>query len=232
MKLQSKLLPRVMQKGQTVPYAIALLLLILTLYPKETKADTLLSATHFKEISFSELPKTRYQFDGEFLRIGVRASSSFLLYPFSEVKTVDGFKLAWRKTGKLNVSSSAIEQSKKGDDFYLRIGFLLSGKAPIIPFFAPSWSKAVANHLKLPSERIVYYVVDAKTPVGQSWLSPYSDSITYLSVDGEKREGWEWVDVSFDKPAKVVGLWLMADGDNSRSHFEVEVKKLELKTEK
>jgi hypothetical protein len=37
---------------------------------------------------------------------------------------------------------------------------------------------------------------------------------------------WNAAEASFSPPLKVVGLWLMADGDNSKSSFRTELRKL------
>jgi hypothetical protein len=39
---------------------------------------------------------------------------------------------------------------------------------------------------------------------------------------------WYFAQHSFSVPVKVVGLWLMSDGDNTKSNFSVLIKDLEI----
>jgi hypothetical protein len=192
--------------------------------------DIPLSQSSFKEVTFEDIPPTAYAFKDGSLSASVNNSSSFLLLPFDKVTELKGFSFQWKKEGAVKVSTAEQEQSKKGDDFYFRLGLILSGEAPFIPFFAPSWIKAIRDHAKLPSDRITYYVVGAKSAVGSTWKSPYSGSIDYFSVASTEHEEWNTAELSLKKNLKVVGLWLMADGDNSKSKFEVHVKQLKLIT--
>lgn len=162
--------------------------------------------------------------------MGVKKSSSFLLLPFSEIKNVKSVQFEWKSTGKLNVSSPKIEQSKKGDDFFMKLGLVLSGDAPFIPFFAPSWIKAIRNIAKLPSDKVLYLVSGTKTPPGNTWESPYTSDLTYRSLESKPTSEKPWLEssYSFTKPMAVVGLWLMADGDNSQSEFQSTIRNIQL----
>ena len=102
----------------------------------------------------------------------------------------------------------------------------MSGEAPSIPFFAPAWIKAIGDNMKLPSDKLLYLVVGAKNKPGARWESP-SDSMNFLALASTPgKDGWMKVDHTFKTPHKVVGLWIMADGDNPESVFETRVKSL------
>ncbi len=83
--------------------------------------------------------------------------------------------------------------------------------------------------MKLPTDRMLYLVVDAKHAPGELWESPYSGSMTLMSVASvEGKDGWRQAAVAFPEPKQVVGLWLMADGDDTGSTFETRLKDLVL----
>ena len=111
----------------------------------------------------------------------------------------------WQKKGELKVKSSDHESSKKGDDAYFRLGLILSGEAPSIPFFAPAWIKKSREVLKLPSDKLLYLTVGSKFPAGKSWESPYSSSISSLSMASTEKEGWMHTSQEFAKGIKLSG---------------------------
>ena len=191
-------------------------------FPVEFKKDT------FKYVNFSDIPETTYTFENGVLEAKVKKSSSFLLLPFAQIKQVKSVQFEWQRSGEIKKRSAEDEKSKKADDFYFRLGLIISGEAPFIPFFAPAWVKSIREYAKLPSDHIKYLVVGTSSKPNSSWVSPYSDSMDYISLESTKAGDWESVKYDFDTTQKVVGLWLMSDGDNSDSTFEVKVRNLNL----
>lgn len=179
-----------------------------------------LDARRFAHITLGSIPPTQYANDGGALTLEVARSASFLLMSFDRPRTVRGLAMRWKSKGTLHVATARAEETKAGDDYRLRVGLLVAGEPPILPFFAPAWSRAVRDHLKWPSDRIVYIVGGARHPAGASWKSPHSNSIDNLAapaVVGE--DGWTRSRTLLRAPLRVVGLWIMADGDDSRSSF-------------
>jgi len=188
-----------------------------------------LDARQFAHITLGSLPPTRYGNDGAALTLQVARSASFLLMAFPRPRTVRAVAMRWKSSGPLHVATAREEETKAGDDYRLRVGLLIAGEPPALPFFAPAWARAVRDHLKWPSDRIVYIVGGSRHPAGASWKSPYSDSIDYLAaraVVGE--DGWTRARAPLREALSVVGLWLMADGDDSGSSFRTILTDLEL----
>jgi hypothetical protein len=182
----------------------------------------------FQHISFEKIPSTKYSEEAGIINAEVASSSSFLLKPFSEVKNIKKVQWRWKVTGDLNVKSFDELKSKSGDDALFRIGLIKAGSAPTVPFFAPSWIKAIRDHMKLPGAEMQYLVSGGPAAKGAKWVSPYTDSMNLLQVESTPEEsGWHLAQHSFSDSLKVVGLWLMADGDNTKSKFSVSVKDLE-----
>ncbi len=186
-----------------------------------------LAVDGLKPVTFSGIPPTRYTNEGPVLVASVEASSSFLLLPFAKAESVRAVQFAWKPDGGPQVNDAAHEASKAGDDAALRVGLILAGSAPLVPFFAPSWIKAVRDSLLLPSDELVYLVVGAKHAPGETWPSPYSSSITYRAVgDTPLAEGWRQARVVLPQAVDVVGVWLMADGDGTKARFTTRLKDL------
>ena len=188
-----------------------------------------LDPAKYKHITFEDIPQTKYSAAGAAMRMEVKKSSSFMLQPFSAKKKVSRLKFMWKSTGNLQVKSAEQEKEKDGDDSRLRIGLVLAGDAPTVPFFAPAWIKAIRDTMKLPSDKMVYLTMGAKNKPGTVWESPYSDSMELRALASKpEKDGWNAVDHKLAKPLDVVALWIMADGDNTESSFVTELKDLNI----
>lgn len=183
----------------------------------------------FIPITFEDIPATRYEQKDGYIAITVDRSASFLLKAFDSVKEVKKVRLQWRSEGELNIHTAELAKGKKGDDAKIRIGLLLEGEPSFIPFFVPDWLEEVNRHLKAPSNGLVYVVSGVPIPSGEHWPSPYADEISMFSAFNRILEdGWTESIYEFKTPLKIVGLWIMADGDNSESRFQTDLRALEL----
>jgi len=177
-----------------------------------------LALSDFRHVTFEGRAPTIYKETDGAIVATVASSASFLLQAFPAPRTVTKVRVVWQAEGRPRVRDAAHEASKDGDDAVLRVGLLLRGEAPLIPFFAPAWIKAVRDTLKHPTGEMLYLVLDARHKAGETWESPYASDIRNMSIAGS--------DVVLAKPLQVVGLWLMADGDDTKSSFTVTVKEL------
>lgn len=178
---------------------------------------------HFKRIT----PNTVRIRDGRICFL-VDKSSSFLLYPFDSVSEVNAVSFDWRSEGVLRKRDAAHESSRDGDDARLRVGLIIEGEAALLPNpLAPKWAKQVQQTLRFPSDRMLYLIVDAKHAIGESWKSPYSDDVDMVAVNSTAlQDGWMHSHHVLASTQKVVGLWLMADGDNTESVFRSQLRNL------
>ena len=188
-----------------------------------------LDSASFHHITFKDIPPTKYEFAGDHATMAVTKSASAMVQSFPTVRTVTAMQFEWRGTGTVGVLDARHEQTKRGDDARLRIGLMLEGKKPTVPFFAPAWIKAVDAVMKLPAERLQYYVVDAKAAPGSEWDSPYASSIVNLALASTPdKDGWNKVRYKLPGSVTIVGIWLMADGDDTGSTFTTELRALDL----
>lgn len=184
----------------------------------------------FKPVTFDGIPSTVYERADDALKMTVAKSASFLLRPFDAERLVSSVSFAWQSQGDLKQKDAATEKTKAGDDARLKICLLISGKAPLVPFFAAAWIKAVRDAMKLPADRLRCLVAGSKAKVGERWSSPYDDSIELVAVDqADGSRHWRKVDSKLDQPLKVVGLWIMADGDDTGSEFTTRLRDLTLR---
>ena len=191
-------------------------------------AEVPLEPGNFEHIHFRRIQPTNITFNDDSIRIAVNDSSSFLLLPFDPIKTVRTVTFDWKVDGRLKKRSIEHEKSSKGDDAWIRVGLIVSGQPEYVPkAFLPRWVNLVRKTLKHPSDRMIYLVPDAKHPSGESWTSPFSTSIEMISVDSRNLDDdWKQAHHTFVQPLQVVGLWIMADGDNTNSAFNTELRRL------
>jgi hypothetical protein len=152
------------------------------------------------------------------------------LLPFKQKKTVRAVRFDWKlDDGQLNLADAAEELKRAGDDSIFKLGLMLEGEAQLPLAFAPDWLQQVNAALSFPSEMIIYIVAGAKHAAGQYWPNPYNKRVTMIAAkERELDAGWSEASHVLEKPVSVVGLWLMADGDNTQSSFLSRVKNIEL----
>lgn len=203
---------------------IALVLLAFQLHAEPVIIDEhSVEHIHFKRIN----PNT-VTFDNGVVQFSVDNSASFLLLAFDDIRNVKTVSFQWKATGDLNKNSEQHEKSRKGDDAWLRIGLMLEGEPAYIPeFLQPRWMRQVRKTLKHPSNRIIYLLPGALHAPGTRWKSPFADDIDLISVSSNPAgDGWKQVEHQFDETLRTVGLWIIADGDNTHSVFSSQLRNL------
>ena len=190
----------------------------------------LLHESGFEHIHFRRIQPNTIRFENDTIRFDVNRSASFLLLAFDDIKTVRTVSFEWKADGMLDISSAAQEKTRKGDDAWLRVGLVISGEPDLVPEpLLPRWVIKVRDSLKHTSDRMIYLVPNAHNSPGETWRSPFSDNITMISVGSERKaDGWNSVEYALDQPQQIVGLWLMADGDNTASVFTSRLRRLRI----
>ncbi|MGH8225863.1 MAG: DUF3047 domain-containing protein [Gammaproteobacteria bacterium] len=201
-----------------------------------TAQDIPLILADWQPVTFGGIKPTRFKQirtpDGAGIALTVMNSSSFRVYAFKHPVTVSGIGWVMRYRGLPAVANKEDETSKSGDDFVLRIGLIMAGDHRGVSIFAPGWVKHVAKILKAPAGKVVYLVASRYHAAGATWPSPYSGHLSYVSVAELKNNtNRNWFDVNYTLPipTRVVGLWLMADGDNTHSDFTAEISRLRIR---
>ena len=202
----------------------------------ETRRSIRFLSSEFRSISFDNIAKTQYRFAGDVLQAKVKRSASALILPFDQAQQVERIAFEWKhQAGEIRWQTPQQQKEKEGDDAYWRIGLILEGKAPMIPFFAPAWIKQVLSIVKLESNRMLYLIVGSPLAAQTQWPSPYSDSISNLALaseDASAKEPWRSAVWQASEALSVVGLWLMADGDNTGSSFQTALRNLRMDVKK
>lgn len=199
-------------------------------FPTIAPAETiLLQAEDFEHIQFKKITASNYTFHQQILQIDVDKSASFLMLPFDAVKTIHRVSFEWRSNGEPQIESAQQEEQRKGDDAVFKLGLLLKSDDAILNPFLPPWMKRVEALLKYPSENMINLVAAAKHQTGEQWPNPYNKRVTTIAVGSvSSGQGWNEARYQFVQPVEVVGLWLMADGDNTESSFTAYIKNIRI----
>jgi len=217
------------QSSVVVQFIASVLLCASTVF-SEAKAENIsLQADGFEHIQFKKIKASRYTFHGQLLQIDVDESASFLMLPFAAVKKINRVSFEWRSDGVPRLENAGQEEQRQGDDSVFKLGLLLKANDSFINPFLPSWMKRVEALLKFPSENMINLVVASKHAPGEQWPNPYNKRVTTVAIGSvENEQGWMQAAYQFDQPVDVVGLWLMADGDNTHSKFTVYIRNITL----
>jgi hypothetical protein len=204
-------------------------LLLLLLAACQLNAEQIVLDEHnFEHIHFKRIKPNRVEFNQDAIHFEVNRSASFLLLAFSDIKNIRTVSFQWNADGMLKKDSAEHEKTRKGDDAWLRVGLIIKGQPEHIPEpLLPRWMKQVRQTLKHQSGNMVYLIPDAKHAPGETWKSPYSSNVDMISVGSTSVDGvWKQASYEFAKPQPAVGLWIMADGDNTGSIFESQLRNL------
>jgi len=192
--------------------------------------EIILDTKYTTHITFKRIKPNTFDFKEDSLNIEVNNSASFLLLPFETTRKVNEISFQWKKQGSISIKNAQQEETRQGDDAYLRVGLAIEGKTLFANPLAPKWVKQVRKTLHHSSNKMVYIIPGSKHEDGQHWKSPYSKDVEIIAVGSRaEKDGWKVSTHKFENGQSVVGLWIMADGDNTQSSFTSMLKLLTLK---
>lgn len=192
-----------------------------------------LDLNYWKEIKFDNIQKNKVQNIKSSLSIEVNNSSSILIYNFKTPKKFKKILLEGNLVGNLNFKNNQGKDSF--DDFTLKIGFIVLGNKKLTglkKLFAPDWiinlHKIFPKTFGLSHLELFVGVIDLHL-LKTSRLHPLSNFFHENFVFDLSKEGRFKLESSVNKEFESIGLWLSADGDNSKSKFNIKIHSLELK---
>jgi hypothetical protein len=212
--------------------------------PKMEKEKTKLVSldpSNWKQLKFSSLKPNTISGNSTELIISVNESSSPLIYKFEspiKLKQVDVYGEVL--DGELNLTKKpqGLFENKKSvtDDFVLRFGLVLKGKSkkpPVPNFLLASWIKEMFSLAPkgVGVDKILFLnVTQFEDQVGQTRTHPLSD---YLSEEFSTfcKKGAFKILKNFKNEVEILGLWISANGEGTKSKFKTKLTKIEFKNE-
>ena len=185
----------------------------------------------FKHIEFGRLIPNNFTKKINHINIDVNNSSSFLIIPFEEIVTTNKVSFLWKSKGLIKIKDKNHEKSKLGDDAMLRIGLVTLKKNPNKLFDnifgKPGWLRDVEETLVHKAGSLIYLLPKTKNKYPETWNSPYSSLIKMVPTKTIFfSNDWNKSNITFKKYFEVVGVIVMADGDNTNSNFETQLKSI------
>jgi hypothetical protein len=167
------------------------------------------------------------------LVVSVRQSAGSLAYALPSITTVTRVRARGRVTGTLDVEPA--RQGLDGhDDFVLRLGLVEAGERRLNFLqrrFAPGWVRRLFE-LAPPDagiSRVHFLAVGAdQTVIGRSRQHPLHELLLETVVTALSPDGTFEIDATLEMPARAVGIWILADGDDTRSAFTLVLEQVVL----
>jgi hypothetical protein len=202
----------------------------LLLSAQASKLDRLtVDPAKYQHLKFGSIGQNSVAYANDTLTFNVNSSASALVMALPSPRKISSIRFETQTFGGPPAKRAKKQaESEAGDDYCLRIGLLLKGNIPVIPFFAADWIKQLRDDLQISAEKMIMLVPSEAHQVGASWASPQSKDIELIAVNDYCPQKWLALEKSFSPPLEVVGIWLMADGDDMKLKFTTELRNLEI----
>ena len=156
-----------------------------------------------------------------------------MIIPFEDFVTTNKVSFLWKSKGIIKIKDKNHEKSKLGDDAILRIGLITIKKNPnkLIGniFGKPGWLRDVEETLVHKAGSLIYLLPKTKNKYPETWKSPYSSLIKMVPTKTIFfSNDWNKSNITFKKYFEIIGVIIMADGDNTNSKFETQLKSISL----
>ena len=187
-----------------------------------------LEPSSWEELKFENVPPNRVSFRESALTIEVKESASPLINIFPASKTIRRIEVSGAISGNPNWSLTA-------DDALLRVGVIQEGEKrlnALQKLAAPDWlqrvDKLVGTAGRGVDSILCYHLTPNANRVGHSQTNPNASIFKETIQASPESDGTFQIVVEFSDPISSPGLWLLADGDDSGSSFEVRIESIVL----
>lgn len=191
-------------------------------------------SANWHHLQFSDIRQNQVEFGRGQLSIQVDQSSSPLFYPFHRNRQVKRMKVGGTIGGFPKLPTGATEGEGKADDFALRVGLVLSGNKRLgwlERIFAPGWIKKLEDAVPEGAfYRVWFLSIAQQLPKGFKRTHPQNEVLLEevgLNLD---KPGPFALDHRLSPAPVALGIWIHADGDDTKSAFTTTVAELTLET--
>lgn len=191
-------------------------------------------STGWDSLTFRKIPPNQVSYQQDGLHVTVKGSSSPLIYKLPNTENIVRVIAEGSIRGRINISDLQKQGLKGHDDLPFRLGLVLEGTKTLFwgeRLVAADWIKkmhSLAPQGKGLDHVLFLEVVNTPSLVGTKRDHYLSELLKEEIVSSVDENGHFKIDKTFDKPQKVLGLWLSTSGNHGPSHFELHVEKIEL----
>jgi len=190
----------------------------------------------WKTITYDKIKPSEIMFSGQKLQIKVKSSASPVIYKFPTPSRIARLTCSGRLDALPSMNSAGVQGDAKSDDFALRVGLVLAGTRKLNGFerlFAPQWVKDLQRFYSETQFGFgglqLFLLANAPGPAWETRVHPKSSLIREQIIQRLSAPGD--FSLKFDIPdsnQKVLGLWVGADGDDTKSTFSIDIDRLEV----
>lgn len=185
-------------------------------------------------LSFRNIPPIRHEVANGNITLHVDKGAGGIVRALPANTQVRSITVRGRVEGRIISDPDALWE-QEADDQYLRVGLIHAGGKPLGMFrraAAPAWIRTLDDVLtsdgRGPSRIDNLMLAPHAAWVGRSRGNPAMDDIHERIVATPEQDGSFVITAEFDEPVDALGLWLMADGDDTASTFKVVITAIEL----
>lgn len=185
-----------------------------------------LEPSNWDELKFEDIPANRTTFTGTGISIEVDDSASPLVHIFPSSKSI-------RRIEVTGTVSGAPSWPTEVDDSLLRVGVIQAGETRLNAFqklTAPSWLQRVDQLVGQTGNGVesilCYHLGLDEERIGQKRTNPNASIFEETIEATPDSEGKFRIAVEFPESIASPGLWILADGDDSGSSFQVRIESL------
>lgn len=193
-----------------------------------------LNLSDWQKLRFEKIKEHQLTQNGMEMKIDVNSSAMPLIYPLKLATEVKRVCVEISLNGDLRLKDSSIQGQKKWDDFRFRFGLVREGNQTLSwgkKLFAAEWVKklfSLGKEYKGIKDILFLNLLESPEQLGHSRKHPLSDLIEERYVWVKKPDKWQFLEYEFEQPQKVIALWLSSDGDDTKSTFSLNIRKIEL----
>lgn len=185
-------------------------------------------------LQFRSIPPIQSSVKGGKITLEVKSSAGGLVRRLPKDTRVRSLVVTGSVKGELKVDAGRLWE-KGHEDAYLRVGLIVAGGRPLgrlERLMAPAWICTMDDVLcadgRAPSAIRNHLLVPHAGWIGKQRPNPNMKQLVDHIAATPGADGRFTMRVDLPGTLELVGLWLMADGDDSGSTFTVEVDALEL----
>jgi len=185
-------------------------------------------------LSFRSIPPIQTKVQKDQITLKVDASAGGLVRRLPAATRVKRFVITGSVTGQLKVDEKGLWE-KGNEDAYLRVGLIAEGGRSLTRLerlVAPAWICTLDDVLnadgRAPSAIRNHLMVPHAAWIGKHRANPNMKQLVDHIVATPGADGRFTMRVDPPETLELVGLWLMADGDDSGSTFTVTLDSIKL----
>lgn len=195
------------------------------------------SLDDWQVLEFRKIPANTVAVNSGALDIAVDKSASPLVYKLAAPLTVTAVTVDANWAGAINIPENAVQGEDGADDFVLKLGIVEAGDRRLNWLqrrIAADWLQQLFKLAPAGAGvRRINFLSTTQQPelLGSTRVHPLNDllfetRVTYLPSPGEFTMSYR-----FPGPVDVLGVWISADGDDTASTFDLEIRRITLHTD-